>query len=205
MHNNNQIIENILSFWFGDIEKDKLPEEDYIKRWWVKDSDFDRVIKSRFEGYLNIAIDNNLDSLEKTPEGTLALIILLDQFSRNMYRDSPGSFSNDAKALRICLDGIEKGFDKGLHPVERLFFYMPLMHSEDIKIQQRSMDLLSDLESENIRNPEIAKMVSQSKHFSYKHYKIIDKFGRFPHRNKLLGRRSTPEETEFLKLPGSSF
>jgi len=79
------------------------------------------------------------------------------------------------------------------------------MHFEDIKMQQKSMDLLTELEGENIRNPEIAKMVSQSKHFSYEHYKIIDKFGRFPHRNKVLGRRSTPEEIEFLKLPGSSF
>lgn len=131
--------------------------------------------------------------------------MLLDQFSRNMYRDTPGAFSQDRQALKIAVSGIEKGFDKRLHPIEGVFFYMPLMHSEDIDMQKRSIALFSALERGFTSPAELAEMLSTNSEYARRHYAIIGRFGRDPHRNKILGRESTPEEVEFLKQPGSSF
>ncbi|MBF8302770.1 MAG: hypothetical protein HW396_1051, partial [Candidatus Dadabacteria bacterium] len=154
---------------------------------------------------LELAVGGKLKSWENTPRGTLALIILLDQFSRNIYRGTAKAFSQDSLALYVCLRGIEKGFDKRLHPVERLFLYMPLEHSEDLEMQKKSVEYFSMLEKLFPAPPSLASMVSEFKKYAGMHYVIIERFGRFPHRNEILGRKSTPEEIEFLKQPGSSF
>ena len=135
----------------------------------------------------------------------MALIILLDQFSRNIYRDSLNAFSQDRQAVLICSEGIEKGFDNKLHPVQRTFFYMPLMHSEDINIQEKALKYFQKLKETYLAPPELANMVSGNYEYALKHYEIIKRFGRYPHRNKILVRKSTMQEIEFLKGPGSSF
>lgn len=131
--------------------------------------------------------------------------MLLDQFSRNIYRGAPEAFSQDSLALGICKRGIEKGFDRELHPVERIFFYMPFMHSEDLDVQKMSLTLFSELERAFPTPPELSGMLSSSREFAERHYEIIERFGRYPHRNGVLGRESTEEEIVFLKEPGSSF
>ena len=196
----------ILDFWFGDLGEGDVPPEDLSRMWWAKDQKTDDHIRNNFEPGLVNAREGELREWEKTPRGTLALIILLDQFSRNIYRDTPGAFSQDAQALKIAANGIEKkGFDKGLHPVMRVFFYMPLMHSENLEVQERSIALFRSLERDFPSPPELAKMLSNNRDYAERHYAIIERFGRYPHRNRILGRESSPEEIEFLKQPGSSF
>jgi len=195
----------VLDFWFGDLKDGGIPPPELSRMWWAKDPSVDEYIRKNFEADLINAGEEKLREWEKTPGGTLALIILLDQFSRNIYRDKPEAFSQDSLALDISARGIQKGFDRVLHPVMRIFFYMPFEHSEDIEIQNRSLELFRGLEKEFRSPPELAEMISSSRDYAEKHYAIIERFGRYPHRNRILGRESTPEEEEFLKQPGSSF
>ena len=198
-------ISQVLRFWFGDLRENELPSEEKQKTWWMKDGEFDRLVDERFGDLVTLAENEDLSSWLETPLGTLAFIIVVDQFPRNMHRDGPGAFSRDALALRACLGGIEKGFDRGLHPIHRVFFYLPLMHSEDPETQRLSVKTYSDLEKEYESEPEIRRNLARSTDFAGRHSDIIKRFGRYPHRNAALGRRSTPEEIEFLKEPGSSF
>src|SRR3989304_7449671 len=197
--------EEILQYWFGELKESEAPSSDYYKIWFAKGIEIDEYIKNKFEEDLKCAIEGKLKNWEDKPRGTLALIILLDQFSRNIYRGTAKAFSQDSLALEICLRGIEKGFDKRLHPVERLFLYMPLEHSEDLEIQKKSVEYFSMLEETFTSTPSLVSIISEFKNYAEKHYVIIERFGRFPHRNEILGRKSTPEEIEFLKQPGSSF
>lgn len=198
-------INDILEFWFGDFEDHRAPEREKQKMWWSKNQDLDESVRKEFEGDLKKAADNELTTWLDSPEGTLALIILLDQFSRNIYRGTPRAFSFDDMAMDIARDGIAKGYDRELHPVMRIFFYLPFMHSEDLQMQRRSVELFTELEAEVRKNDEIMTVVSNSREFAVKHKKIIERFGRFPHRNRILGRDSTPDELEFLKQPESAF
>lgn len=198
-------VEEILEFWFGRLEKDDVPSQEKQKMWWKKDKSVDNFIKKEFEGCIIKAVSGDVDDWLKTPKGMLAFIIVLDQFSRNIYRDIPKAFSQDKLALRVCLEGIKKGFDKGLHPVARMFFYMPFMHSEDLEDQKKSLERLTILEEEFSKNLEIRDLLVNSKKYAQMHFDIIERFRRYPHRNRILGRVSTPEEIEFLKQPGSSF
>lgn len=195
----------ILGFWFGDPGDGEAPPPELSRMWWAKDQKTDDYIRDNFESLLINAREGRLREWENTPRGTLALIILLDQFPRNIYRDTPGAFSQDAQALEAAAKGIEKGFDKGLHPVMRVFFYMPFMHSEDLEMQERSIALFGAMERDFTSPPELAKMLSSNRDYAERHYSIIKRFGRYPHRNRILGRESTAGEIEFLKQPGSSF
>ena len=176
--------ESILSFWF----KETPP-----RKWFQNSADFDREIQRRFGEALASASAGEFDDWLKTPRGSLAVVILLDQFSRNIYRDDPGAFANDEKARAITKSLVEGGADKQLESRERTFLYMPLMHSEDATDQELSVELF-----EASSNPGSAD-------FARRHRDIIARYGRFPHRNKVLGRTSIPAEAEFLKQPGSSF
>jgi uncharacterized protein (DUF924 family) len=197
--------EEILNYWFGELKEGEIPSSEYCAMWFSKRIDVDEFIKTNFEGDLKLAMEGRLKTWEDSPQGTLALIILLDQFSRNMYRGTEMAFAQDSLALEICLRGIEKGFEKKLNPVERLFFYMPLEHSEDLEMQKKSVEYFSMLEKLYTSPPSLASMISEFRYYAERHYVIIERFGRFPHRNEILGRESTPEEVEFLKQPGSSF
>ncbi len=195
----------VLEYWFGDLKEGEAPTDEVIAKWWGKDQKTDDYIRENFGRDLEEAARGELSHWEETPRGTLALVIVLDQFSRNVYRDDPRAFAGDKLALEIAGRGISKGFDMGLHPVMRVFFYMPFMHSEDMAMQERSLELFRGLEDEFSQVPDVSEMLSSNRDFAERHYNIVKRFGRYPHRNAILGRESTPEEIEFLKEPGSSF
>ncbi len=198
-------ISGILRFWFGDLVEGELPDKEKQMTWWMKSEEFDNLVRQRFEKYVLLAEKGELSQWLETPLGTLSFIIVVDQFPRNIYRDTSDAFSRDALALRTCLEGIERGFDRDLHPMHRVFFYLPLMHSEDPEIQSLSVEKYSTLENEYVSHPKIRETLAYSTDFAGRHSDIIKRFGRYPHRNVSLGRESTPEEIEFLKTPGSSF
>jgi len=192
--------EDVLDFWFG---KDSQNPLSHSSLWWKKDPAFDQEIREKFGKALRNAAQGTLSDWGKTPQGRLALIILLDQFSRNMYRNQPESFANDALALSLSLEGIRQGMDQGVSPEKRVFFYMPLMHSENNQTQEQGLEVYRQLADS--APPELKKTLLDNLDFAGKHAAIIRRFGRFPHRNLILGRTSTPEEIEFLKGPDSSF
>jgi uncharacterized protein (DUF924 family) len=176
--------QSVLKFWFEEIEP---------KSWWVADPDFDRQIEDRFLTLLHKAAQGELFSWRKEPKGRLAEVIVLDQFSRNIYRNSPLAFAQDPMALVLAQEAIAVGADQALSPIERSFLYMPFMHSESKLIHEWAERLYRE------------NGLQDSYKFELKHKAIIDRFGRYPHRNEVLGRSSSAEETEFLTQPGSSF
>ncbi len=197
-----EMVGKILNFWFGDLQADnQMPKEQY-KTWFKKSAETDQAIRDQFEAELLKAIAST-EHWEKTPRGFLALIILFDQFSRNLFRNSPQSFAQDPQALALSLEALDAKIDDSLRPIERIFVYMPLMHSEILAHQKRGIECFERL-VENAP-PEIKEMAQASLDSAHQHCEIIEKFRRFPHRNQVLGRPSTPEEEEFLKQPGSSF
>lgn len=201
----NEKILAILDLWFGKTEPGNVPPEKIQKMWWTPDRSLDSFLRQKYETDLKKAAAGELEHWKETSRGTLALIILLDQFPRNIYRGTPEAFSFDGMALSVAEEGIKKGYDRKLHPVMRIFFYLPYMHSEDPEYQERCVELFKMLESEFNDNEGIRSVISNSLDFAVRHKEVIDRFGRFPHRNEILGRKSTPEEIEFLKQPGSSF
>ena len=177
--------ETVLVFWFKELEE---------KQWFIKDKALDRHIAERFADFHAAATAGELFNWRKTAHGRLAEIIVLDQFSRNMYRDQPKSFASDPMALVLAQEAVSLRLDRKLvTPQEQAFLYMPYMHSESEIIHEVAVDLFSQPGLEH------------NYEFELKHKKIIDRFGRYPHRNEILGRPSTPEEVAFLKEPGSSF
>lgn len=176
--------DEIISFWFNEL----APEQ-----WWQKNLQLDEMISKRFGALHKKAMSGELFSWRESALGSLAEVIILDQFSRNIYRDKPESFSSDPLALALSQIAISKGFDTDLPEVKRSFLYLPFMHSESKVIHIEALKLYKNLNNAN------------NLAFEYQHKEIIDTFGRYPHRNEILGRESTPEEIAFLKQPNSSF
>ena len=200
--------ETILDYWFNGLNDQTLIdlESSTVKRWFSGEEATDREIRERFEEDHLQAARGEYKAWEDTPRGRLALVILLDQFPRNLYRNSPKAFATDPMALDLCLRSIEDGFDEPLALIERTFLYMPLMHAEAVEMQEkckRQFSLLVELAKE--RSAMNVGYFTYSYEFAVKHAVIIERFGWFPHRNAILGRPSTPEEIEFLKGPDSSF
>ncbi len=196
-------IPDILHFWFGD---DEPPYREVSKNWWQKDEAFDNLIRVDFEDVIECASDSKLDFWLEQPTGCLAYIILLDQFPRNAYRNLPKSFAFDHLAKSACLHAIEQEFDKDLDLVQRQFLYMPLEHSEDLDDQNHCVALFKKLWNiSQTEQPHCEPMMKSAYEFALAHYEIIYRFGRFPHRNDILGRSSTQEEISFLKEPNSGF
>jgi len=171
---------DILQFWFEDIEHAK---------WFRKDPVFDQELQQRFGDLLLRARDDQLDHWCATPQGRLALIIVLDQFSRNIYRQKSAAFAADAKALQLTLDGIQEGDDEKLTHEQRSFFYLPLMHAENLDMQELCLDKTRSLSDAGHGTDK----------YALSHLEIIRDFGRFPHRNEALGRADTAEEASWLK------
>ena len=193
----------ILEFWFGSDLDDAKVAEQKKKLWWSKDVAVDDIILQRFEKSTLSAVDGSLNAWESTPRGLLALILLTDQFPRNMYRGTSKSFAFDASALRLIKRALEQGLVQSLRPIERVFAYLPLEHSESIQDQERAVKLFEQLANEV---PAIHKSTFEGfSRFAIRHRDVIARFGRFPHRNEILGRTSTDEEIAFLKTAGSSF
>ncbi|MFT3742537.1 MAG: DUF924 family protein [Gammaproteobacteria bacterium] len=193
----------ILQYWLGSVEKTALPSTHRTWVWFSGDPQVDKEIKTQFyEDYLK-AVQGDYASWEQGPRSTLALIILFDQFSRHIYRNMPQAFDQDRKALDLCLRGVEQQFDHMLSLMERVFFYFPLMHSENAEMQSlslRAYEMLLTLSFQETR-PIFEKFLD----YAIRHHEIISRFGRFPYRNEVLGRTSTPAEEEFLKNAGSLF
>jgi uncharacterized protein (DUF924 family) len=195
------MIDQILEFWFGD-SLDKEPLKNASK-WFTKDPNFDMDVSERFKDLLPQAQEGKLEDWKKTPQGSLAFIILTDQFPRNIFRGQKTSFVFDSIALAAAKDGVSNKIDKSLHWVERTFYYLPYEHSENLKDQEQSLILYQNLVMETLKP--FKDNVEENYDYAVRHYEIIQRFGRFPHRNQILKRESTPEEIEFLKQPGSSF
>jgi uncharacterized protein (DUF924 family) len=195
--------EMILGYWFGTHPDTAALAKERADLWWSKNTGVDREMRERFESTVQSARDGDLDPWLAESRGRLALIVLTDQFPRNIYRDSPRAFALDTQALEWSLAGIDQGHDRMLRPIERLFFYLPLEHSERLAHQERSVRLIGELVS--IVDADQQEIFDQYLSCAVRHREIIARFGRFPHRNRILGRPSTPAELHFLSQPGSSF
>lgn len=176
--------QEVIDFWF---------EESEPSQWWIKDEEFDQLIRDRFSEVHEKASKCELFEWRESPEGRLAEIIVLDQFSRNMFRGTPKAFSQDPMALILAQESLSLGIDTRLEPRMRGFLYLPLMHSESLVIHEQAEAVYRQLGEPS------------GLEYELKHKTIIQRFGRYPHRNEILGRDSTDEELEFLKQPGSSF
>lgn len=187
--------EEILSFWFGHPH-----DPDYGKpkpAWFMTNPTFDEEIRTHFLPTYELAATNQLDIWQNSPLSCLALIITLDQFPRNLFRGKPEAFATDEKALTIAKYALDQRYDQQMISVQRAFIYLPLEHSENLADQTRCVELFETLKTD----PNTASMFD----YAIAHFNIIQKFGRFPHRNVILSRPSTPEELEFLTQPNSSF
>lgn len=196
-------IEEILDFWFGSNPDDAAVAKEKSALWWSKNPRMDDEIRQRFENFVRKVAAGELSDWQSKPAGRLALILLTDQVPRNIYRDSPRAFAYDAKALALCVNGIDQGLDLKLRPIERVFFYLPLEHAESVEHQQRAVKYFGELVA--LVRAEQKPTFNEYLDFAVRHHDIIARFGRFPHRNRILGRQSTPEEVAFLAEPGSSF
>lgn len=175
---------NVIRFWFEEIEP---------KQWWVKDAALDAELRTRFEAVHRAASRGELFAWRATAEGRLAEIVVLDQFSRNMYRNMPEAFAFDLPALILAQEAVACGADRALPPPQRVFIYMPYTHSESLLIHEQAVKLFNQ------------PGLNLNYEYELKHKRIIERFGRYPHRNVILGRESTARELEFLKQPDSSF
>ena len=195
--------EDVLALWFGTLDADGRADAAHAKRWWTKDSEFDDMLRDRFGALHDAVANGERDHWLAHPRGRLAFVIVLDQFSRNMFRATARAFTYDARALEVALEGIDLGEDQKLARDERSFLYMPLMHSENLNAQERCVVLFGALRDE--LPVERRTDAENAVLYAERHRDIIRTFGRFPHRNAVLGRKSSDEEAEFLKQPGSSF
>ncbi len=184
----------VLDFWFGSPDGPDFGMTRPL--WFTKSGATDELIRSRFGDTVEAALNGQSGEWDATPRGTLATIIVLDQFTRNIYRETPRSFAGDPHALRLASRLVDRGDDRLLALVERWFVYMPFEHSEFLNDQRESVRLSEQLAQDGLAEP---------LPWAVKHFEVIQRFGRFPHRNSILGRESTPEEIEFLKEQGSRF
>jgi uncharacterized protein (DUF924 family) len=191
-----QRIDEILSFWFKEQELSAPQIDRRMDTWFSEDPVFDHEIEKEFLGDIERASNGELNYWADEPRGRLALILLIDQFRRNIYRNTAKAFSKDKIALKLCVEGAMEKKDKGLTPIQKVFFYMPLQHAESAKVQAKSVELFTRL-AESV-SPTYRETLLTIAQFAELHRDIIDQFGRFPHRNELLGRENTPEEDEYL-------
>jgi uncharacterized protein (DUF924 family) len=188
-------VDDVLAFWFG---AEGSPERGTARDiWFRKDPAFDETIRARFGAAVEIALAGGFGDWCATAHGSLARIVLLDQFTRNIFRFTPRAFAGDERALATAEDAVARGFDRALGAYERWFLYLPFEHAESVEAQDRSLALFAALAGE-IGDPEPLE-------WAQKHADVIFRFGRYPHRNAILGRPSTDEELAFLAQPGSRF
>lgn len=180
-------LQQVLDFWFTQP----------AKIWFNPTPEFDEELRSRFLSLYQQAAQGELDEHRESPLGCLALIILLDQFPRNVFRGQPQAFATDTQALTLAKYAVKNGFDSQLLPVQRWFIYLPYEHSENLSDQQTCVELFASLKDD----PQSQSAIN----YAYRHFEVIERFGRFPHRNAILNRESTPAEQEFLQQPGSRF
>lgn len=199
--------EDVCAFWFGELDAEGRATKETSARWFQKDPQFDALVRDRFHASFEAALAGELDAWRRTPLGALGLILILDQFTRNMFRDQPQMFAGDSLALTVAKEALATHLDADMGVAERTFFRMPLMHSESIDDQNACVEAFGKLHSEYLeaRRPDLATIIENNVRYAVAHRDIVAKWGRFPHRNAILGRASTPAELAFLKEPGSSF
>jgi uncharacterized protein (DUF924 family) len=195
--------EDLLAFWFGDEPLVGEALGARMRTWFSADPAFDAELRARFAPLADEAARGALDPWSTSPRGRLALILLLDQLPRNLHRGQARAFATDPQALACALSGIEAGLDRSLSPIERTFFYLPMQHAEDLAMQERQLAAFRALLRE--ATPELRPALESSVEFALLHRDLIARFGRFPHRNRALGRASTPDEEKFLVEGNSSF
>lgn len=196
-------IDEILAFWFREKEQSVPKIDARMDLWFGDDPDFDAEIKKTFADDVERASAGELRHWAREPRGCLALILLLDQFRRNIYRGKPEAFAKDKSALKLCIEGAAAKMDQALSPVEKLFFYMPLQHSESLKVQKKSCEIYRHLAKTATTTDR--ETFETSAQFAELHADIIEQFGRFPHRNQILGRENTPEEEAYLSGDAPTF
>lgn len=196
--------EAILSYWFAaaDTAPTVATMEDCAARWFRRSDATDAYVRDTFGAEMAAAARGERDAWVESPRGLLALLILLDQFPRNVHRGSAEAFAQDGRARAVVRHGLERGFDRHYNAAHSVVFYLPLVHTEDLAVQREAFERIRRLrESHEALAPVLDLVVGATR----KHLEIIERFGRFPHRNAALGRATTPEEAEFLSQPGSSF
>jgi len=190
-------IHELLHFWFGDLGRADLPSSDRTNLWFGESEKLKNDMLQQFSNEYQAATNDQLTDWKKTPRGRLALIILLDQFPRWAYRNTPNAFSQDKTAQELCVEGLRKRMDQSLTLIERVFFYMPLVHAEDPQQQEKSIQLFQNLVALSLT--ETTQVYQLFLAYAYAHFRVIKEFGRFPQRNHILGRESTEAEVAFLK------
>lgn len=190
-------IHELLNFWFGNLGTADLPSSDRTNLWFGENEMVKKKIIDSFQDEYQAASTEGLQEWSKSPRGRLALIILLDQFPRYIYRRSPQAFAYDEEAQRLCVEGLKEKMDQSLTLIERVFFYMPLVHAENALYQEQSIRLFQDLVS--LSMSETTQIYQLFLAYAYAHFRVVKEFGRFPQRNKVLGRDSTEAELAFLK------
>jgi uncharacterized protein (DUF924 family) len=196
-------IRRVLEFWFSDGAMDQPTIDSRMDRWFTANPVFDDLIRQEFGPLVAEASRGALNNWAEQPEGRLALILLLDQFRRNIHRGTPKAFSRDAQAVKLCVEGAAIGAYKSLTPLQQAFYFMPLQHAESLRIQQRSLKIYEGLlasVSETLK-----ATFATFAQFAELHHDIIAAHGRFPHRNRILGRPDTPDEAAYLESAGTSF
>lgn len=198
--------EDVLRYWFGEADHAAPTPEALgaqLRLWFAQSSATDAFVRAEFGAELDAASSGGLGEWARSPRGRLALIVVCDQFPRNVHRDSPLAFAMDARAVGLTEEGLARGEDASLNVAHRIAFYMPLMHAEDMRRQERSLALYARLHDDAppVLRPAFAKVYEAAE----RHHRIVRLFGRYPHRNAVLGRATTPEESEFLSGPDASF
>lgn len=192
--------EEILRFWFGEDSLHPLANQ---QKWFSKDPAFDMLVTEKFGAMLADAETGAFDDWPKSKNGSIAAILLCDQFPRHVFRDEPRALAFDERALRAAQIAIAHGFDKTMSHVERCFLYLPYEHSERLEDQQRAVELFSEL-ARHAHEAE-GRFIASALDYAIRHHEIISRYGRFPHRNQILGRASTKDEQRFLRQPGAFF
>ncbi|VVO49103.1 hypothetical protein PS903_00192 [Pseudomonas fluorescens] len=193
----------LLEWWFGTFESPSEIAADKGRLWFGKRDSQDLEARTRFGGWVEQALAGGLTEWAQRPEGWLALVLLLDQLPRMIFRDSPNSFAGDLRAQALVAQGIAADFDRQLRPIERVFIYLVFEHCENLAVQNEAVSRYIDLVAQQ---PESDRtLFNDYLDYAEQHQQVIARFGRFPHRNAVLGRESTAEELEFLSRPGSRF
>lgn len=195
--------QDVLDFWFGDLDDDGIPDAFHRNRWFRSSRSFDQEIRRRFLSLVVVASENGLQAWRASAGGRLAELLLLDQFTRNIHRGGALAFAADSLARRLCHEGLKEGRDMDLPAVQRAFFYMPLQHSERLADQELAVDLYHQLLASH--DGPLRALLEGFWVSAREHRDIIRRFGRFPHRNGVLKRSATPEEAEYLGQGGARF
>lgn len=203
-HTVDKRIERLLEYWFGNAADPDAGISGLMRKWFMGGRNQDRELEALFARDVRAAAAGELDEWAGTPRGRLALILLHDQLPRSLFRGTPEAFAQDSKALEFCLEGLARGDDQALEPLQRIFLMMPLQHAESRNIQLSSVAAFEALAATDTTK-EIARALRHSADYAIEHKSIIDRFGRFPHRNEILGRESTPAEIAFLAAGGARF